>query len=63
MTVTQNIKTMQEQNKVFEQMEPNVYRRVILMAADIKQATIEQQQKWQQKRKELSTNVSKWYNR
>ena len=56
MTITSSIKTMQEQNKIFEDMEPNIYKRVALMAADIKQ-TIEERQ---QKRKESQLHVSKW---
>ena len=58
MTITSSVKTMQEQNKIFEDMEPNIYRRVALMAADIKQTIEERQQK--QKRKESQLHVSKW---
>lgn len=54
---------MQEQNEVFRAMEPNIYKRVALMAADIKQATQNKQQRWQQKRKGTQPNASKWYHR
>lgn len=63
MTITQSVKTMQEQNEVFRAMEPNIYKRVALMAADIKQATQNKQQRWQQKRKGTQPNASKWYHR
>ena len=58
MTITQSVKTMQEQNKIFEEMEPNIYKRVALMAADIKQTIKERQQK--QRRRESQLYVSKW---
>jgi len=63
LTITQSVKTMQEQNEVFRAMEPNIYKRVALMAADIKQATQNKQQRWQQKRKGTQPNASKWYHR
>lgn len=37
MTVTGTVKTMQEQNRIFAEKEPNHFKRVHRMAADIKQ--------------------------
>ena len=34
--ITRRIKDMREQDKVFAEMEPNLFKRVYLMAADIR---------------------------
>lgn len=50
-TITQTVKGMQEQNKIFTELAPNIYERTMLMAADIKKTIIEREKKDQAKRR------------
>jgi len=50
-TITQTVKGMQEQNKIFAELAPNIYERTMLMAADIKKTIIEREKKDQAKRR------------
>lgn len=51
-TVTQTVRGMQEQNKVFAELEPHIYKRAMLMAADIKKTIIERGKKDQAKKRD-----------
>lgn len=45
MTVTGTVKTMQEQNRIFREAEPNHFKRVYMMANDIKKRINEESEK------------------
>lgn len=66
MTITSTIKTMQEQNKAFEQLEPNRFKRVLIMANDMKKTKDEEYRREEARRNkkfELDERNNVWKNR
>ena len=66
MTITSTIKTMQEQNKAFEQLEPNRFKRVLIMADDMKKTKDEEYRREEARRNkkfELDERNNVWKNR
>jgi len=55
-TITGTVKTMQEQNMIFEKLEPNKFKRVLRMAADMRRHIDEERVEAEQKRMERYSN-------